>query len=335
MWHFWLPGMLVLVAFDGTAALAASALLRAAAARSAREWAHEQHERPERPASAPPDPPAQTYAGQAGIALVAGESPLGGGSSGELATSDSGSNGADAREASALEAERKANAALNIGFAITFMLGPALARRGGARVGSPVALLIDAASFLICGAMLIDLHPHVEELGDASVRARLRAAWEHINDVAALRMLLLTEGFALIFFASRRLHRGRLRQGGPAGRRSRLRRAAGRMGAWRGRGERHVRARRSRSSLVAILSVGTLAVGLAYLGWAARAVAGRGLRGGAGRRDRQRHAVGGVHQRRAATHAAEPAWPDDGRGGIARRDLSGDRPGAWRHRWSR
>ena len=43
MWHFTLAAVLVLVALDGTAALAASALLRAAAARAAREWSYDRH----------------------------------------------------------------------------------------------------------------------------------------------------------------------------------------------------------------------------------------------------------------------------------------------------
>src|ERR1700733_9161740 len=70
--HFSLPLVLVLVAVDGTAALAASALLRAAAARCARE-------------------------------SVEGDEA-----------------DEQAREAAAQEAERAANAALNIGFAVTF-----------------------------------------------------------------------------------------------------------------------------------------------------------------------------------------------------------------------
>ncbi len=45
VWHFQLAAILVLVALDGTAALAALALLRAAAARSAREWAYGNQER--------------------------------------------------------------------------------------------------------------------------------------------------------------------------------------------------------------------------------------------------------------------------------------------------
>jgi MFS family permease len=52
---------------------------------------------------------------------------------------------------------------------------------------------------LICGALLIDLHPYIEALGADSVRARMRAAWTHINEAPALRGLLLTEAVALVF----------------------------------------------------------------------------------------------------------------------------------------
>src|ERR1700677_4607808 len=141
-WHFWLPGILLLVALDGTAALAASALLRAAAPRTAHEWAHAHHDRA-RPEPEPEDLPAHTYAGQAGIALASGESGLG-----EVSLGANGSDGSaiDPREASATEAERKANAALNIGFAVTFTLGPALAGLTVPAFGVPVTLLIDTAS---------------------------------------------------------------------------------------------------------------------------------------------------------------------------------------------
>ncbi len=37
LWHFWLPAVLLLAALDGTAALAASALLRAEVAQAARD----------------------------------------------------------------------------------------------------------------------------------------------------------------------------------------------------------------------------------------------------------------------------------------------------------
>jgi Transmembrane secretion effector len=260
-WHFWLPGVLLLVALDGTAALAASALLRAAAARTAREWSYSRH------AQAPPEPeslPAHTYAGQADIALTGGESGLG-----EVRLGGDGSDRVkiDAREASVVEAERKANAALNIGFAVTFTLGPALAGLTVPAFGAPAALLVDTVSFVICGAMLLDLKPHVEDGETSSVRARLQSAWRYINDTATLRGLLLAQAVAFVFFefsppievayAKVSLHAGDSGYGVL-------------LGVW-GLGVAIgsvVFARSIKRSLGVLLSASTLAVGLAYLGWA-------------------------------------------------------------------
>ncbi|MHB8240957.1 MAG: MFS transporter [Solirubrobacteraceae bacterium] len=150
LWHFWLPAILLLVAADGTAGLAASALLRAEAARVARVEA-------ERSSGTPEDGPL---------------------------------------------AERKANAALNAAFSLTFVLGPGLAGLVVARAGGPTALLIDAGTFFVGGAMMLDLQPHIEDVSTAGVRSRLRSAWAHIHDVAALRTLLIAEAIALIFFAA-------------------------------------------------------------------------------------------------------------------------------------
>jgi len=154
LWNFWLPAVLLLAALDGTAALAANALLRAEVARVAREQVVE--------------------------SAGAGQS-------------------AEAIEAEAQEAERKANAALNVAFSIAFVAGPVVGGAVVAAAGAPAALFIDVGSFLICGVLLIDLHPHVEEAGGQSVRARLRAAWTHINETPSLRGLLLAEGVALVF----------------------------------------------------------------------------------------------------------------------------------------
>jgi len=236
-WHFSLPAVLVLVALDGTAALAASALLRASAARSARESASELH-----------------------------------GAGGVL-------------EADAIEAERSANAALNIGFATTFTLGPALAGLAVPAFGVPAALLIDAASFVVCAAMLLDLTPHAEDAETSSVRARLQAAWQYINEAPTLRRLLLAEGFALTFFtfsgpvevayAKASLHAGDAGYGLL-------------VGVW-GLGVAIgsiVFARSVGRSIGVLLTAGTLAVGLAYLGWAAAPslalACGAGLVGGIG-----------------------------------------------------
>lgn len=261
LWRFSLPAILLLVALDETAALAASALLRAEAARSAREWVHAPQGQP---SLVPEGMPAHTYAGQAGIVLTAGERASG---VGQRDANDPGRSDTGEREALAVEAERRANAALNVGFAGTFVLGPVLAGLVVAAYGSPAALLIDTVSFAICAVMLIDLRPHVAEAEGLSVRARVRAAWEHIVAAPTLRGLLLVEGCALVFFASdgsievpyakATLHAGD--------------RGYGLIVTMWGAGVvigSVVFARAIRRPLGAILSAGALAIGLAYLGWA-------------------------------------------------------------------
>jgi len=161
----WLPAVMLLAALDGTAALAANSLLRAALAHAAREWAAE-----EEPGEGQLVPP--------GVAA---------------------SQEADER---AHEAEHKANACLNVGFSFTFMLGPAIGGVITAVSGASLALYLDAVSFFLCGALLVRLHPHIQEAGGASVRSRLRAAIEHINEVPGLKSLLLIEAVAVVFFAS-------------------------------------------------------------------------------------------------------------------------------------
>jgi MFS family permease len=222
LWHFWLPGVLVLAVLDGTAALAASSLLRAEVALVAREQAHAQ---------------------PGGAALSA-----------------------EALEEEAQEAERKANAALNVGFSIAFVGGPFLGSAVVAAAGAPSALFVDVGSFLVCGALLIDLHPHVEEAGGDSVRARLRAAWAHINAIPALRGLLVAEAIALLFiqagspievsYAKATLHAGDRGYGLL-------------VTAW-GAGAvlaSVVFARSGRRHLGAMLTGGVLALGLAFIGF--------------------------------------------------------------------
>jgi MFS family permease len=222
LWHFWLPAVLLLAALDGTAALAASALLRSEVARAAREQS-EAH-------------PTSTT------------SPEG-------------------RREQAQEAERKANAALNVAFSVTFVLGPVIAGVLVATAGAPAALFVDVGSFLICGAMLMDLHPHVEEAEGNSVRARLAVAWRHIN-ASTLRSLLLAYGVALVFleaaapievtYAKTSLHAGDRGFG--------LLVTTWGFGAVLGS---IVFARSMRRPLGALLGVGAFAIGFAYLGFAA------------------------------------------------------------------
>lgn len=164
--------------------------------------------------------------------------------------------------------ERKANAALNVAFSGTFVLGPVVGGALVATAGAPAALFVDTASFLICGVMLLDLCPQAQDAGTESVGARLRAAWMYINEVRALRILLVAEAVALVFFesaapievayAKATLHAGDRGYG--------LLVTAWGAGVVVGS---IAFARAIRRPLGAMLSAGTLAVGLAYLGFAA------------------------------------------------------------------
>ena len=99
-----------------------------------------------------------------------------------------------------------------------------------AGAGGPAALLIDAASFLICGAMLIDLRPHVEEAEGASVRARLqRRVAAHQRRAGAADAAARRGRGARVLRAAGPIEVA-LREGHAARRRPRLRPAAGRWG---------------------------------------------------------------------------------------------------------
>jgi Transmembrane secretion effector len=166
LWHFWLPGLLLVVAIDGTAALAASALLRASAAHAA------------------------------AVAIDGGGDGDGDGDLDGVVRSGT------SHEDAVAVAQRAANAALNFAFTGSLAVVPVIAGVVVAVAGSPTALLIDAATFLICAALLWGLHSHVEDTGGTSVRARLHAAWSYLSEVPQLRSLLLTEALAVVFFAS-------------------------------------------------------------------------------------------------------------------------------------
>jgi MFS family permease len=101
-------------------------------------------------------------------------------------------------DAAVHEAERGANAAMNVAFSVSFVAGPALGGVIVAGAGAATALFIDVGTFLACGALLLDLYPHVEEEGVDSIRARLRAAVAHVRAVPSLRMLLLIDAVALV-----------------------------------------------------------------------------------------------------------------------------------------
>jgi MFS family permease len=223
LWHFWLAGVLVLVTIDGIVAVAATALVRASAARVS-------------------------------VSEAIGESD----------------RALDPRQQQAATetAQRQASAALNFSFMGALAIGPAI---GGALVhlvGGPVALLLDALTFLVCAALLVRLDTFIEETSGDSISTRLRAVLQHMRSVPTLRALFLTEAVAMVFFASvepvevlfakSTLHAGDFGFG--------LLVATWGVGAALGA---VVFARSVNRPLGPMLTGGTLLVGLAYLGFAA------------------------------------------------------------------
>lgn len=227
IWRFWLPGVLLLVALDGVASIAATALVRAAAAETA-------------------DAPAAGREPQAVAQLAASRSP-----------------DPNAREA----AQRQANAALNVAFMCAFAIGPALGGLLVHAIGGPLALIIDALSFLLCALLLQRIGSHVVGEED-SIVARLQGAFRHLQQMRALRTLLLTEAVAIVFFSSvepvevvyakSTLSAGTLGLGVL-------------LGVWGAgaAGGAVLFARATKRSLSSMLIGGTLLVGLGYLGFAA------------------------------------------------------------------
>lgn len=191
-------------------------------------------------------------------------------SAARMATAETGLESTGEPSADALSydgAQRQANAALNVAFMVSLGLGPAI---GGVLVhwvGGPVALLLDALTFLLCAGLMFGLRVHPGDGEGGSTRSRLRAALEHLRSVPALRILLLTEAIAVVFFASvepvevvyvkATLGAGDLGYG--------LLVAAWGFGAAFGA---VVFSRSVRRPLGPMLTGGTLLVGLAYLGFA-------------------------------------------------------------------
>jgi MFS family permease len=157
LWHFWLPGVLILVALDGVVAVAATALVRASAARI----------------------------------MVA-----------EADEAQEGEPGSPELLASTEIAQRQANAALNVAFMFGLAFGPAIGGLLTHVAGGPVALLIDAVTFVLCSVLMLGVHSYVDEGAEDSIRTRLVAAARHIWEIPQLRALLVTEGVAIVFFAS-------------------------------------------------------------------------------------------------------------------------------------
>lgn len=172
------------------------------------------------------------------------------------------------RQADLQTAQRQANAWLNVSFMFALAAGPAIGGLLVHAIGGPLALVIDAATFVVCAPLMLGVSTHVDEGGQDSVRARLLAAWRHIWDVPQLRALLVTEAVAIVFFASVEpvevIYANATLDAGAIG-------FGVLVGAW-GVGAAIgalAFARAVRKPLAPMLIGGTLLVGVAYLGFAA------------------------------------------------------------------
>jgi len=162
LWHFVLAGVLVLVAIDGVLAVAATALVRASAARIA----------------------------------LGEDADADGSSGGEMLPS-----GAE-RSLSDDAAQRQVSAALNFAFMGAFAVGPALGALLVHALGAPLTMLVDALTFPLAGVLVLGLRTHVEDGGEQTIRERLLTAWRHTQLAPQLRTLLLTEAIAIVFLAA-------------------------------------------------------------------------------------------------------------------------------------
>lgn len=254
LWRFSLPGVLVLVALDGVVAVAATALLRATAAQIAAE---EQGER------AAPTPSPEIVPSPEGWSQR-GPAPEPGAVEPAVPLTRARRSSATSRSEAA---QRQANAALNVSFMLAFAIGPALGGVLVHAVGGPLALVIDAATFALCGLLLRALRSASAD-EEESIRTRLAGAWRHVHEMPALRTLLITEAVAIVFFASVEpvevVYAKSTLSAGTIGLGALL--AVWGAGAALGA---VIFARAANRSLGSMLTAGTLLVGLGYLGFAA------------------------------------------------------------------
>jgi MFS family permease len=169
------------------------------------------------------------------------------------------------------DARRRANGRLNSCWAATAALGPVVAGLLSAAVGPPMVLVLDVVSFVIAAALVLDVSTPRTENGSARIADQLNDVVRHVKANSALGWLLCTEAVAIVFFAAvvpvevvfvkATLHAGDQGYGAL-------------LASW-GAGMvlgSVVFTRARRRPLSALLTAGTLAVAVGYLGIAASIV---------------------------------------------------------------
>lgn len=172
------------------------------------------------------------------------------------------------QEAGDDESRRRANGRLNMGWAASGALGPALGGALTGLLGAPFVLLVDVASFGITALLMIGVPSPVTDTTQGRIRERLRSVRGYVLGNRALGWLLGTEAVAVVFFAAvvpvevifvkATLHSGDSGYGALV--------AAWGAGMLLGSG---IFARAHKRPLGGLLTLSTLAVAVAYLGVAA------------------------------------------------------------------
>jgi MFS family permease len=160
---------------------------------------------------------------------------------------------------------RRANGFLNIGWAATGALGPAIGGALTGALGPSDVLLIDVASFAATAALMLNVPP--SSVGDTRGRVvdQLRTVRRYVGDTPVLGWLLGTEAVALVFFSAvvpvEVVFVKATLRASDAGYGALL--AAWGAGMFLGSG---IFARARRRPLASLLTISTLAVAVAYLG---------------------------------------------------------------------
>jgi MFS family permease len=170
-------------------------------------------------------------------------------------------------------ARRSANSVLNVCWAVTFAIGPAVGGALSGTLGTSPVLLIDVASFVCAAVLVLDVPTPHNDGAKERIAEQLRAAMRYVKSNATLGWLLCTEAVALVFFTAvvpvevvfikATLHAGDAGYGAL-------------LATW-GAGTiagSAVFARARHRALGVLLTIGTLAVAVGYLGIAASSALG-------------------------------------------------------------
>jgi len=165
-------------------------------------------------------------------------------------------------------ARRRANGYLNVGWATTAALGPAIGGILTGALGASSVLVIDVASFALTAALVLQVPISRTDTVRGGIFEQLANVRRYITGDATLGWLLGTEAVALVFFAAvvpvEVIFAKATLGAGDAGYGALL--AAWGAGMLLGSA---IFARAARSSLLALLTISTLGVAVAYLGVAA------------------------------------------------------------------